>query len=315
VADILITGAHGFIGRHLAQCLSLAGHRVGGVGHGVWPQSEASRWGMSTWVNGEVLPGNLDLVKRDIGTPDMVFHLAGGSSVGVAILNPRDDFFRTVASTAELLEWMRHEAPLAALVAVSSAAVYGAGHEGPIAETAKLNPYSPYGYHKHMMEELCRSYALGYGMRVAVARLFSVYGPGLRKQLLWDLCAQLATGATEISLGGSGQELRDWTHVADVSRALAEIARLAAPDLPILNVGTGTATSVTSIAHEVIAQWCTPGQREAELRFSGKSRPGDPFSLVALALAMSRPGFTWRHELKQDLADYVRWYRGRREVD
>ena len=101
--------------------------------------------------------------------------------------NPREDFLRTVATTAELLEWLRQEAPRTRLAAVSSAAVHGTGHAGRIAESAPTRPLSPYGYHKLMMERLCRSYASSYGLPCLVLRLFSVDGPGLRKQLLLSL--------------------------------------------------------------------------------------------------------------------------------
>jgi nucleoside-diphosphate-sugar epimerase len=47
-------------------------------------------------------------------------------------------------------------------------------------------PVSPYGQHKLMMEQLCQSYAITYNLRITVTRLFSVYGPNLRKQLLCD---------------------------------------------------------------------------------------------------------------------------------
>ena len=145
MSNILITGAHGFIGKHLARWLARQGHQVAGLGHGIWPASEASSWGVTHWLNGDIQSGNLRLLQQTSGTPDVVYHLAGGSSVGVALANPREDFTRTVATTAELLEWLRVDAPQARLVAVSSAAVYGSGHDGPIAEGATLAPYSPYG--------------------------------------------------------------------------------------------------------------------------------------------------------------------------
>ena len=110
--------------------------------------------------------------------------------LGASIANPYEDFTRTVATTAELLEWMRLGARNARLVSVSSAAVYGAGHTGPIREEQALLPFSPYGYHKLMMENLCLSYAANYGLAVMVVRLFSVYGSWLKKQVLWDMCSQ-----------------------------------------------------------------------------------------------------------------------------
>jgi UDP-glucose 4-epimerase len=311
--NILITGAHGFIGKHLARWLARQGHQVMGLGHGIWPAPEAAAWGVTHWLNGDIQSGNLRLLQQAGGTPDVVYHLAGGSSVGVAIANPREDFFRTVATTAELLEWMRVDAPQAQLVAVSSAAVYGSGHDGPIAEDAPLTPYSPYGHHKRIMEELCRSYAASYGLRVSIARLFSVYGAELKKQLLWDICARLAAGTRPLVLGGTGNELRDWTEVRDVVRALDLLSAHASTEVVTINVGTGTGLSVQQIAGSIVRHWPLSAAADA-LQFSGRSRPGDPFSLVANATKLNGLGFAWEVPIEDGLAAYVRWFQGQREV-
>lgn len=313
MSNILITGAHGFIGKHLARWLARQGHQIMGLGHGIWPAPEAAAWGVTHWLNGDIQSGNLRLLQQAGGTPDVVYHLAGGSSVGVAIANPREDFFRTVATTAELVEWMRVDAPQARLVAVSSAAVYGSGHDGSIAEDATLTPYSPYGHHKRIMEELCRSYAASYGLQVSIARLFSVYGAELKKQLLWDMCARLAAGTRPLVLGGSGNELRDWTDVRDVVRALDLLSAQASAEVATINVGTGTGSSVQQIASAIVRHWPILATVDA-LQFSGQSRPGDPFSLVADATKLNGLGFAWEVPIEDGLAAYVRWFQGQREV-
>lgn len=308
----LITGAHGFIGKHLALQLHQSGWRVQGLGHGLWPQEVAARWGVSHWLNGDISSGNLQQMLRLANRPpDVIFHLAGGSSVAAAITSPREDFARTVATTAELLDWIRLEAPASKIVAVSSAAVYGAGHQGPIDEHTQLNPFSVYGYHKMMMEQLCRSYGTTYGLQTVVARLFSVYGPELRKQLLWDLCSRLDRDAGSLTLGGSGAELRDWTEIRDVCRALERLAPLAAPEAPTFNVGTGRASSVHDVATTLVRHWAkaTGAAREAKLDFTGQSRAGDPFSLVARSDRLAALGFSWETTTEDGLASYVNWYR------
>jgi UDP-glucose 4-epimerase len=308
---VIVTGAHGFIGQHVAQRLAANGHIVCGVGHGAWPEHEAARHGVVRWLNGDIVPANLRLLQQACGTPDFAVHLAGGSSVGAALANPREDFFRTVGTTAELLEWMRLDAPGCRLLAISSAAVYGAGHEGAIAETAALRPYSPYGHHKRLMEELCRSYAASFGINVGIARLFSVYGPGLTKQLLWDACSRLASGADTLPLGGSGDELRDWTDVRDVARALVLLLPLADASAPVFNVGTGAATPVRGVATALMAAWAAHGGQAVPLSFSGQSRAGDPFSLVACPRRLQALGFEWQRPLPAGLLDYVAWHRHR----
>lgn len=303
----LITGAQGFIGRHLTRSLADRGFSVFGLGHGIWPEAEASKCGVTKWINGDITSNSLRILQQAHGTPDVVFHLAGGSSVGMAVANPREDFFRTVATTVELLDWMRLDAPDSRLVAISSAAVYGAGHSGQISEQATLTPYSPYGHHKRMMEELCRSYAASYGTKVVIARLFSVFGSGLKKQLLWDLCTRLSTGANPLTLGGTGEELRDWTDVRDVVRALAVLEDKASSEVPVFNVGTGSASPVREVASLLARHWAK-GSQPVELSFNGQSRKGDPFSLVAEPSGLNRLGFEWRVELDQGLADYVNWF-------
>lgn len=313
MSNILITGAHGFIGKHLARWLAQQGHQVVGLGHGIWPAVEAASWGVTQWLNGDIQSGNLRLLQQASGTPDVVYHLAGGSSVGVAIANPREDFFRTVATTAELLEWLRVDAPQARLVAVSSAAVYGSDHDGLIAEDATLTPYSPYGHHKRVMEELCRSYANSYGLQISIARLFSVFGAELKKQLLWDLCSRLATGTRPLVLGGNGNELRDWTDVRDVVRALDLLATQACAEVAVANVGTGLGTSVRHIATGIARHWPLLDAADA-LQFSGQSRPGDPFSLVANASGLNKLGFIWAIPVEKGLDDYVRWFQSQRKA-
>ncbi len=303
---IWITGTRGFIGRHLAARLSHQGHTVVGVGHGPWPQSEATGWGVQRWLNGSIHSANLQQLMRYGGAPEYIFHLAGGSSVGAAMASPYEDFTRTVGTTAELLDWMRLEAPKTKLVALSSAAIYGAGHSGPIREDQVHAPFSPYGYHKLMMEHLCQSYAASYGLPIVVVRLFSVYGAWLKKQLLWDMCTRLTSGIRNLELGGTGDELRDWTDIRDVVRLLeaAMSFQSEADEMPIVNGGSGLATSVSSIAALVLESWPTP----ADVTFNGSSRLGDPFSLVANCALLLKTGFSWSIPVSSGVRDYVRWY-------
>lgn len=303
IDSVWITGARGFIGRHLAARLAASGRRVVGLGHGAWPDAE--RWGVARWMNGNIAPDNLSQLAHDEGRPGTIYHLAGGSSVGIAIAAPQEDFKRTVETTAALCDWMRLDAPETRLLAVSSAAVYGAGHEGPITETAACHPYSPYGYHKLMMEQVCRTYSETYDLAVVITRLFSVYGAELRKQLLWDACQKLASGAPVLELGGSGAELRDWTEISDVVRALELAAHQASPLAPVFNIGSGQGQTVAAIASLLVK---VSGLR-TPVRFSGIGRAGDPASLVADNQRLAQLGFDWRIPAEHGVAAYVAWHR------
>jgi UDP-glucose 4-epimerase len=305
--SVWVTGAKGFIGSHLVRELAAAGHCVYGIGHGALEQVECTRLGLQSWINGEIEAANLDALAAVHGRPSAVFHLAGGSSVGLAIAHPFEDFSRTVTSTARLLEWLRVHSPQSRLIAASSAAVYGSGHSGPISEQAALTPMSPYGQHKQMMEQLCRSYAMSYGIGSTVVRLFSVYGAGLRKQLLWDACSRLQESSRELVLGGTGEEIRDWCDVRDVVRLLAMFAELPqAESFRVINGGSGQVMRVSEIARLLAEHW-----GKVNLRFSGNVRAGDPFSLLADDAALRATGFAWSIRPAQGIADYVRWFRDR----
>ncbi|MGA7595800.1 MAG: SDR family oxidoreductase [Gallionella sp.] len=308
MTTIWITGGKGFIGRHLARQVSESDDIVSGIGHGLWPAEETGKWGYSNWSNGEIDAANLSQLARASGLPEVVYHLAGGSSVGASLQNPHEDFRRSVASTAQLLEWLRLNAPDASVVGVSSAAVYGAGHAGRIHEDAAVSPYSPYGTHKAMMENLCRSYAENFGLRVAIVRLFSVYGAGLEKQLIWDLCCKLAAAKSNtVLLGGTGRELRDWLHVNDAAALLALVRARCDTGCPVINGGTGIATSTREVADMACQAWGNGASAE----FSGVARKGDPASLVADCTQASGLGFRPRILLAEGIRETVGWYKSR----
>jgi UDP-glucose 4-epimerase len=303
---VWITGANGFIGRHLARELADAGCAVHGIGHGAMEDFKKQRRGLRTWLNGEIDAANLRALADAHGSPSRIFHLAGGSSVGLSIAQPLEDFSRTVASTARLLEWIRGSAPETTLIAVSSAAVYGSEHGGPISEEAALAPMSPYGQHKLMMEQLCKSYAVSFGLRSTVVRLFSVYGPHLRKQLLWEICSRLQRREQTLVLGGTGAEIRDWSDVRDVARLLRIIGEQPPREIfRVLNGGSGRGICVAEIANMLVSHWGS----DIAVRYSGIVRAGDPFSLLANDAGLRQLAFGWRIPIDQGLSDYVKWFK------
>lgn len=305
---IFITGAKGFIGRNLALWLTTQGAKVVGVGHGAIAAEQLTQFGLVDWINGDIDHANLQSLARRHGTPDAIYHLAGGSNVGRSLENPLEDFSRTVVTAGHLFEWVRLECPTAKTTIVSSAAVYGQGHVGPIDESVSLRPYSPYGAHKAMMEQLAMSYAENYGLLIAVCRLFSVYGPGLEKQLIYDLCTKCRAAMTRsdrhLELFGTGDEIRDWIHIDDVCHLLSLVNTQASQRLPIFNGGSGLGASVRSIA-ELVGQ---AFGASLDFKFNGQQRVGDPTSLVANVERTTALGFQTRVELEPGIERVVASY-------
>lgn len=307
MTTVWITGGKGFIGRNLAKHLALNQYKVFGIGHGAWVGKAPKNWSYSGWIQAEINSSNLNHLASENGQPDLIYHLAGGSAVGPSIQNPYEDFQRTVDTTAKLLEWVRQESPNTRVIGVSSAAVYGSAHVGSIGEHVHCTPFSPYGYHKSMLELLFASYRDTYNLRLSVVRLFSVYGPGLEKQLLWDICQKLEnTNTNEILLHGTGQELRDWLHVKDACDLLWKVA-VSSETPDIINGGTGVATSIQQIAQLTVDAWGHP----YEVSFTGIGRKGDPLSLVANISKARALNFSPSINIQNGIAEVVSWYKNR----
>lgn len=303
--QIWITGAKGFIGRHVAQAFANAGWHALGIGHGSWSEVEARSYGLTTWVESEITHGSLSALCEDTGRPDAIFHAAGGSSVGQSVAHPLRDFDRTVRTTAVLLDAVRCLAPDAMMILPSSAAVYGMAGSGPISETDSLAPVSPYGVHKCMTEQLVTGARQFFGLRYAIVRYFSVYGPGLRKQLLWDLAQKLSTRPEEIVLSGTGDETRDFLHVQDAARfAVTLVDKVATLNALTVNGGSGSSVTVRHVA-ETLGHLLSP---ETRIRFNGTPRAGDPLHYQSDTRLMSSAGFRPAQGLDNGLVGYADWF-------
>jgi UDP-glucose 4-epimerase len=304
--NIWITGAAGFIGSHLLAEFANLGRLVCGLDYLPRPIGLDDK-AVTAWQAGAIDFAGLDALAERQGAPSAVYHLAGGGSVGASFADPYQDFVSSVGGSAILLEWMRINAPAARLIYVSSAAVYGDGYSGPIAEGDAKNPYSPYGSHKFASEQLCLSAAENFGLQLSIVRPFSIYGNGLRKQLLWDSCNKLNSDPNEIILGGTGEELRDWLHVSDLCQALILAGEPHRTSPLIMNAGQGMPISVKTIIETLVSAWGF--ESETIIGFTGERRSGDPFSLVANADTLQQLNFKPAVELIEGITQYARWFK------
>ncbi|MER8871748.1 NAD-dependent epimerase/dehydratase family protein [Mesorhizobium sp. M0814] len=297
---VLVTGAYGFVGRHVARAVARQGAEVIAIGHGSWSREEWRDWGIAQWHPTDV---TIEALATYGGAPEAVFHCAGSGSVAFSLSHPYQDYQRTVATTHSVLEYIRTSHSDAKLVLPSSAGVYGVATVLPTSVEAPLHPVSPYGLHKKLAEDLCRSYGRHFGVRSAIVRLFSIYGTGLRKQLLWDACAKLTQG--EARFGGTGEETRDWLHIEDAAALMIAAADHGSASCPVVNGGTGEATSIKAILHTIADEFGA----QLDLDFSGQARPGDPAHYqaeIAEALAWGwKPTRRWSDETRA----YVRWFK------
>jgi UDP-glucose 4-epimerase len=298
--NVLVTGSHGFIGRHVARAYAKAGFTVTGIGHGSWDSEEYSQFGITFWHAVDV---TLEALVTYADKPDIIIHCAGSGSVAFSMSQPYQDFVRTVSNTAAVLEYVRLHSPKTAVVYPSSAAIYGAVDKVPILESDPTRPASAYGTHKAMAEDLCRSYARHFGVATVIVRFFSIYGAGLRKQLLWDACRKLTR--QDFTFHGTGQEVRDWLHVEDAASLLMCAATTASVSCPVVNGGNGVGVTNAELLGIVRRSLAIPG----EIGFNGVGRSGDPSRYVAEIRQAASLGWNPMIALEDGVQDYVSWFK------
>jgi len=297
---VLVTGASGFLGRHVALEWAQAGHRVLGIGRAAWGEPEWRAWGLAGWLSSDL---TVEALTGFAGRPAVVAHCAGAGSVGFSFQHPAVDFQSTVGTLVPVLDYLRLRSPESRLIYPSSAAVYGEAECQPISEEAPLRPASPYGAHKAMAEQLCASYARHFWLNVAVIRYFSLYGPHLRKQLVWDACLKFSQG--EARFQGTGAEVRDWLHVTDAASLLRLAADQAGPKAPVFNGASGVGTSVRA----VLAMLRTAFPNAPEPTFSEAPKPGDPCAYIGDSSRVRGLGWRPKVPLTEGMAATADWFR------
>lgn len=287
-----MTGAAGFIGARLAAHFRDQGARVF---VDVQPDDAGNtkRWPLSENALLQATGGEV---------PDVIFHAAGSGTVAKVALQPALELPANLGALLTVLQFAQAHAPQTRVVLLSSAALYGDAPPEPQRETDSREPVSLYGVAKAQAEQLAAYYAKHLKVPATVVRLFSVYGPGLRKQLLWDAMNKFTAGRTEFF--GTGLEQRDWVHIADVCRFMDRLLAVqCSSSFEVYNcAGSPASTAEVLVALALAAQAGPP-------HFNGQSRRGDPASLVA-DCTKARVQLGWKPQIdwRQGIDEYVQWF-------
>jgi UDP-glucose 4-epimerase len=233
---------------------------------------------------------------------DCCINCSGAASVPDSLKYPLRDFSLNTYNVAKMLESIRKYTPQCRFINLSSAAVYGNPAVLPIVESAAGLPVSPYGQHKLMAEMLCQQYYQYFNIATCSLRIFSAYGPGLQKQLLWDVFQKSRQGSS-IVLFGTGQESRDFVFITDIVCAISVIMKAGIFDGQAYNLGSGVETSVRKIVTALLNALDYTG----ELAFSGSGRSGDPVNWRADISRLVSLGFSPAVTIEKGVQHYVEW--------
>jgi GDP-4-dehydro-6-deoxy-D-mannose reductase len=293
---VLITGASGFAGRHLAAACAAAGDDV----------VAASR---SSGV--DLLDPEAARAAVADARPDVVYHLAARAHEGESWRDPGAFLHDNVALALHVLEAVRAEAPAATVVAVGSGAVYGPPEHLPVDESAPLRPQTPYAVSKAAADLLAGMYADAHGLRVIRARPFNHAGPGQEATYAIASFARQAAAAVEAGerrvriVTGNPDTRRDYTDVRDVVRAYRLLAERAEPG--VYDVCSGR----TASAAELVAALARAAGRELD-HVVDPGLVGAPEVMEVRGSAerlRAATGWEPEIELERTLADTVAWWR------
>lgn len=269
---VLVTGAAGFVGRHLVAGLRAAGHEVLGVGRGE-PVDEPLD-----------LPDlrRVERLFRDF-TPDAVFHLAAIAEVGAADANPSSTFAVNAEGTACLIRTLGNLELPCRFIHVSSSMVYGrvAPDQQPIRETTATTPANAYGWSKLAAEAYVNGLATTLAKPPVILRPFNHVGPGQSaRYALSSFARQIAAaergGAAATLLVGNLKVTRDLLDVRDVVAAYRCV--LEDSDLGgTFNVCAGRGYLLANLVQQLVATATVPIRVEIA---ADRLRPADCDSIV-----------------------------------
>lgn len=296
-----VTGAGGFVGRHLVAALQSDGWNVLAAG-GPADDGAALRVDLADEA---ALHAALERAK-----PDVVFHLAAQSFVPESLRAPHETYATNVLGTARLFAAMRAYAARAGamprLVFPSSAEVYGARDAAslPLLETLAPNPGNPYAASKAAAEAILLGEMHAFGGDVVIARAFNHIGPGQSESFavagFARGLARIAAGGDPVLLVGNLDAERDFLDVRDVVRAYTALAQRGQSG-EIYNVCSGRAVAMRELLRGLITIAHTAVEVRADPERMRTSET--PISFGANAKLVERTGWSPRIALAQSLRD------------
>jgi len=233
---------------------------------------------------------------------DLCINASGAATVNYSITNPMLDHRLNVMNVFKILEAIRVNNPACKFLNFSSAAVYGNPQVLPVAENSSFNPLSPYGYHKLIAEKVCEEYFKLFGIPTCSLRVFSAYGPKLKKQLFWDVYKKTNSGKV-IEMHGTGKETRDFIYIEDLMQAIDIIVQSNLFQGNVFNVSSGIETTI----EHAVRKFLDIIKPEAVIKFNGITREGDPINWRADISLIKSYGFFPKVELVSGLNKYWQW--------
>ena len=252
---VLVTGADGFMGSHLADRLLAEGAKVsvfvrGNSVSGTFTYTlrniARQEMNLEAILTGDIASGDsLELITNN--RPDVIFHLAADAYVPNSFDHPREVMESNLWGTVNVLHAAFQLKKIQRIICTSSSEIYGTAQYAPIDENHPLNPSSPYAASKVAADRTAYSYYNTYHLPISIIRPFNTFGPRHTYDVIPKFI-NLALDGKSITIYGTGLQSRDFTYVDDMIEAFLLMGRHPKAIGQAVNFGTGKDHSIKKTA-------------------------------------------------------------------
>lgn len=313
---VLVTGAAGFIGFHLASKLSANYNVIGLDNFNDYydPRLKTARAAILHDTHG-IAVNHIDISNQaaltslfDTDKPRYVVHLAAQAGVRYSLDNPHAYVSANLEGFVNILECCRHKG-VEHLLYASSSSVYGSNKSLPFRTSDNVDhPISLYAATKKANELMAHTYSHLFGLSTTGLRFFTVYGPWGRPDMALFKFTKAILNDQPIDVYNFGQMQRDFTYVDDVTESVSRLIPLApsetAPPYRVLNVGNNAPVALLDFVHAIEARL----NRKANINLL-PLQPGDvPATYADVDDLIRLTGFQPNTPISQGVDQFITWY-------
>ena len=299
--NIAIFGGLGFIGAKLANNFFLKGNNVT-----IFTQNKDLR--VNKINSSKIKIIEIDYTKKkfekiSFNKFDSIHFLSGNPSPVNSDSNYLIDIQTTNTYTHILLETLRLQSYSGKLWVASSVAVYG-NVKKKLTENLICNPISTYGISKLFLEKISILYSKKFKLKIGIYRIFSTYGPGIKRQLIYDIIDKIYNNKYSINLLGTGKETRDLSFLDDVVSAIIILNNKVTPKGSIYNIGSGKSYDVNFIANLIMKIM----NKNLKINYSKKLRNYDVKEWTASINKIKKIGYLPKNNINLGLKKTINEY-------
>jgi dTDP-glucose 4,6-dehydratase len=308
--QVLVTGAGGFIGSHLAEAMATRGARVRAFVH----YNSRGDIGLLRQLHPRIL-SQIEMIAGDLRDPqftkealkgiEVVYHLGALISIPYSYLHAYEVAETNILGTLNVLMACKNE-NVRKLIHTSSSEVYGTALIVPITEAHPLQGQSPYSATKIGADKLVESFYCSYGLPAVTVRPFNTYGPRQSARAVIPAIITQALTQKQIHIGNL-ETRRDLTYITDTIQGFIKAAETEGIEGKTFNLGTGQDITISELAHRIIQQ-VNPSLKLVS--DSNRMRPekSEVYRLISdNSLARELLGWQPEVEIEQGLLKTIAW--------